>query len=196
MKRLSTILIIGLVFATGLFASPYYDTGSQIFSITAGPTVPLTFTSFKDDITQIGPGENGTHTTVGGYGSIAYQVFTNPYLALGGELGYQFNYALDSKIFTSVPMHFKMTVFPLQGKFELPIGLGLGMNYISYNGMSKLCMSAAMDLGFRFYFTEEWGMGIHSGISVIPEIYLTSDKKDFSALATFVPITLSVAYRH
>lgn len=189
-------MLAGLIAIAGAFATPYYDTGSQIFTITAGPTVPLTLTHFASDTTEVGPGENGTHTSVGGYGSIAYQVFTNPYLAIGGELGYQFNYAMDSNIFTSVPILVKMTAFPLQGKFEIPIGLGLGMNYISYKGMSQLTLGATFDVGFRFYFNEEWGLGIHTGISVIPEIYLTDDMKDHSGLATFVPAVISVAYRH
>ena len=197
MKKLTTILLIGCLTVLSVFAAPYYDTGSQIFTITAGPTVPLTMTTFAGEgNTLVGPGEKGTHTTLGGYGSITYQVFTNPYVALGGELGYQFNFAMDDKIFTSVPMMFKTTFFPVQGRFELPIGLGIGMNYISFDGMSLMTFGVTADVGFRWYFNNEWGLGIHGGISVIPELYATDDKKDHNALATFVPITLSVAYRH
>ena len=197
MKKLTTILLIGCLAILSVSAAPYYDTGSQIFTITAGPTVPLTMTTFKgEDNTLVGPGEKGTHTTLGGYGSITYQVFTNPYIALGGELGYQFNFAMDGKIFTSVPILFKTTFFPVQGRFELPIGLGLGMDYISYDGMSLMSFGITADIGFRWYFTNEWGMGIHTGISVIPELYVTEDKIDHNAISTFVPVTLSVAYRH
>ena len=196
MKKLTTILLIGCLAILSVSAAPYYDTGSQIFTITAGPTVPLTNTSFEgENDTTIGPGATG-FKAVGGYGSITYQVFTNPYVALGGELGYQFNFDNGNKIFTSVPMLFKTTFFPVQGTFELPIGLGIGMNYISYAGMSLMSFGVTADIGFRWYFSNEWGLGVHTGLSIIPELYVTDDKIAQNALTTFVPVTLSVSYRH
>ena len=188
-----SVLIMLMVICSSAFAETYYESGSQIFSINAGVEVPLTLTNFGNGNTTVGPGEGDTHLSVGGIGSIDYQVFFNPYLAVGGELGYQFNFALDGNLFTSVPIHLKLTYVPLQGRFEIPISLGLGANYISYDSMSKICLSASFDVGFRYFFSDEWGLGLKTGISIIPELYTDSSK---NSLITQIPAILSVSYRH
>ncbi|NLZ67630.1 MAG: hypothetical protein GX903_01330, partial [Spirochaetales bacterium] len=92
LKKISLLFVILLcVFSFMLTATPFYDAGSQRFTITAGTSFPLSITNFQDNTTQVGMGTN-THLKLGGFGSILYQVFVNEYVALGGEIGYMFNY--------------------------------------------------------------------------------------------------------
>lgn len=197
MKKKTFILTLMLALASAFLAAvPYYDAGSQIFTINVGTNVPLSVTYFdvaKDEsVTKFGPGEEKTNLTMGGYGSLDYEVFVSPYLSMGGELGYQFNFASDGKIFSCVPMLYRLTYMPVQGDIEVPVSLGLGFNYMSYNSNSKFTLMAHLNVGARYYFSETWGLGIQTGVSYTPEWYTDVTK---NGQISFVPINLTVSYR-
>lgn len=198
LKSISLLLLLAVVLCSSLYSATYYDNGSQRFTITAGPVLPLTLTTFSDDYTGVGSGEGVTgFEPVGGFGSLTYQMFLNPYVAIGGEIGYAFNYNVDETLLTNVPMQFKLTYIPLQGRFEIPISLGLGFSYMSVSdGGAYLPFFASFETGIDWYFTDNWGVGVKSGIWVIPELYFQSSKSSQNALLTMVPITLSVTYRN
>jgi hypothetical protein len=52
-----------------------------------------------------------------------------------------------------------------------------------------------VDVGFVYYITENWGIGIHSGFWLIPELNYQKEDRDYNALLGMVPIVLSVSYR-
>ena len=205
MKKIVLVMLLALAIISGVSAAPYYDAGSQMFTINVGPTIPFFTHVGTYDKTFFGPGINpesppeliNTNTLVGGIGSIAYQVFLSPYWALGGELGYQFNYVAGTDIYASVPINVKVSYYPVQtGKFDLPISLGIGLNYISFDESSKLSFSAKIEFGGVYYFNDEWGLGLLAGLNFVPDVYFTKNRIKYSGIDAFIPITLSVAYRH
>lgn len=195
-KKSFLIILLAVLIVFSLGAENYYDTGSQSFSITVGADLPFTNTYKLSDgswHTDLWWGDEGTHFNIGGYGSIDYEVFVNPLLSLGGEIGYQFNRCTDSHLFTQVPLMFRLTYVPLQGKFETPLSLGVGFNYISYNSKSMFCMTLAFNAGFRVFFTDSWAVGIKTGIQFTPELYAKTEK---IGIHTSIPAQLYVTYRH
>ena len=82
MKKKALIIVLVLcTFIGTVFGADYYETGSQIFMISAGVDIPFTNT-YKDTATGefktlIGMGEDGTHINIGGLGSLDYEVFTS-----------------------------------------------------------------------------------------------------------------------
>lgn len=197
MKKKLTLLMIALVFCTTLLsAATYYDAGSQIFMIKAGAEIPFT-NSYKDNGSYKHTmffGDDGTHFRVGGYGSIDYEVFTTPQTAIGGEIGYMFNTCYDGKVFTQVPMMMKFSYVPVQGRFEIPLSVGVGFNYMSYDNLSKFCLTAEATFGARIFINDNWGFGLQSGIQATPEIYLTNPDKN--GFASFIPVEITATYRH
>jgi len=171
--------------------STQYDLGSQMFTFTAGPVIPLFFYFPYDDE----PVVTDMHLYTGGYGSIRYQGFLNRYLAIGGELGYAFAYDRSEELLTSVPIQLLLSYIPLQGQFELPISLGLGCAYNSYDESNYLSLFASAQIGFSYFFKEEWGLNISGGYWLIPELY-SNDKLADTCLSNFLPITVSIIYRH
>lgn len=203
MKKIFLIMLLALSVLLGASATPYYDAGSQMFTINVGPTVPFFTYNGSDNKAYFWPGINpedeliNTNALVGGIGSISYQVFLSPYWALGGELGYQFNYVAGTDIYASVPINVKVSYYPVQtGRFDLPISLGIGLNYISFKDSSKLSFSAKIEFGGIYYFNDEWGLGLLAGLNFVPDVYLTKDRGIYSGIDAFIPITVSVAYRH
>ena len=196
-------MLLALSVLLGASANPYYDAGSQMFTINVGPTVPFFTYNGSDNKAYFWPGINpedeliNTNALVGGIGSISYQVFLSPYWALGGELGYQFNYVTGTDIYASVPINVKVSYYPVQtGRFDLPISLGIGLNYISFKDSSKLSFSAKIEFGGIYYFNDEWGLGLLAGLNFVPDVYLTKDRGIYSGIDAFIPIAVSVAYRH
>ncbi len=204
-KKITLIVALALLAPMLLVAgTTRYELGSQTFSFKAGPTLPLFFyyPNRTSDQLVSGIGSQGTHLNVGGYGSISYQAFVNPYVALGGEIGYSFAYSLSKSLYTMVPIQAKATFYPVQGTFEIPISLGFGGAYNRYTDVSQgydgsiFTMFASVEVGLSFFFNDNWGMGVNCGYWLIPELYSTQAMKDQTALGNFLPITLSVTYRN
>ena len=64
---------------------------------------------------------------------------------------------------------------------------------MSYRDGGKFTFMATFEIGLRYYITESWGVGLHTGIQFVPEFYV---KNIDSGMFTYMPITLSAAYRH
>lgn len=206
MKKILILLLLCICLPSMLLAQDepatsnprQYGMGSQMFTFRAGPVVPaFFFRPYQSDRLLAFPDE--MHMKVGGYGSIRYQGFLNSTLALGGELGYLFAYDIGQELFTSVPFQAKLTYIPLQGTFEIPLSIGLGFAYNSYNSQvdtSFLSLIATAEAGFSWYFREDWGITLGTGLQLIPELYGASHvSHDHTTIAGFMPITLSVTYR-
>ena len=195
-KKSAIIILLAVLFIFGLAAEDYYETGSQVFSITVGADLPFT-NSYKTEAgnweTGLWWGEDGTHFNIGGYGSIDYEVFVSGKFSVGGEIGYQFNRCLDQKLFTQVPLLVKATYVPVQGKFELPISAGLGFSYLSYNDKSMFTLTMSLTVGARVFFTDNWSIGVKSGIQFTPELYVNTKK---NGLHTSIPCQLFASYRN
>ena len=193
MKRVFTVLLAALLLSSALSAAPYYDIGDQFLTITAGPTTPVYYYNNEDQSSVIGPGSGDGRISEGGIVSIGYEVFVTNYLAVGGELGYQFNFSRNGNVVTSVPIHAKLTFLPIQGQFELPISFSIGANYVAYEDLAQITFSATVSIGFNYFFDRHWGIGINAGLSVLPELYTDSTK---NSVRLDVPTTISAIYRH
>ena len=192
-KKLIVLIIFACICSLTFAANNYYDNGSQRFTISAGISQPASITRLVDDTTKT---FGDTKLSIGGYGSICYQLNVHPQIALGCEIGYMFNYVIDGKLVTNVPMLFKATWLPVQGVIDMPISLAAGICYLSLSdGGSYMPFYLSAEIGLQYYFTENWGLGINSGIWVIPEIYYSASAQSKNALATFLPVTLAVTYR-
>jgi hypothetical protein len=205
MKKVLMILLLVLLLPTMLIAQEentaaarQYGMGSQMFTFRLGPVVPTFIYQPVQDSLVTFPDE--MRMQIGGYGSIRYQGFLNSTMAIGGELGYLFAFDRGSELFTSVPMQAKLTYIPLQGTFELPLSIGLGIAYNSYTDettpTSFLSLLATAEAGFSWYFKEEWGITLSAGLQLIPELFPQNHPHyEDLALTGFMPITLSVTYR-
>ncbi|WP_320129265.1 TP0733 family outer membrane beta-barrel protein [uncultured Sphaerochaeta sp.] len=195
MKKRIMLFMIAILLPVSMYSAPFYDTGSQMFSFNVGTTIPAFEYFFSDGEFLTGLGEGNTGMNAGGYGAISYQVFTTPRFAIGGEIGYNFNYTAEDELFTAVPFFAKITYFPVQGVVDIPVSLGLGAAFIKYGDGSLMTLYANIGLGITWYPIDHWGFGLTSGIWIIPELNYTEAITGDDAIAGFVPITLSVTYR-
>ena len=196
MKRaILIILILVLLGGLPLFArSTYYFKGDQVFSIRAGVNYPAFFAFyFKPERNT-----TDTHLKMGGYASIAYQGYISETLALGGELSYAFNYSQSDILMTTVPITAKLTWVPVQtGRFDLAMSLNVGGAFLRYNEGRFFSPFVSVSLCPSFFINENWGIGVEGSLMLTTEFYTQkSGKKDTSAIAGLVPLTLVLSYRH
>ena len=195
MKKFFLLCLIALLLPLTLYSADYYDAGSQHFSFNLGTNFPTFIHFFDDNTTVFGLGEGNTGMSMGGYGSINYQIFNSPKTAIGGEIGYNFNFAVDENFFSAVPFFAKYSYFPVQGTFDVRMSLGLGAAYIKYKTGSLMTLYTNFEVGAIWFPGENWGFGLSTGLWLIPELNYVESLKDDNALAGFIPITLSVTYR-
>lgn len=195
MKKFSLLCLIALLLPLTLYSVDFYEAGSQQFSFRLGTNVPTFVHFFDDNTTVVGPGEGNTRMKMGGYGSISYQMFNSPKTAIGGEIGYNFNFSAEEEFFSAVPFFAKYSYFPLQGTLDLPLSVGLGGAYIKYKTGSLMALYTNFEVSAIWFPGENWGFGISTGMWLIPELNYEPNLKEDNALAGFIPITLSVTYR-
>jgi len=195
MKKNILIVLLLLVTCSAIpvFAGTYYEKGNTFFSINAGVNIPA-FVSFPNNEAEGSHvGMTSTHIKLGGTGSLAYQACINPLLAIGGEIGYEFNYVVDGKIFTQVPITAKATFIPVQtGKFDLNVVANLGINFIKYTSIRNLVPYASISVNPTVYITDNWGIGLNAGLSSMIELTKPSTS---NAIYSSLPVILTVTYR-
>ncbi|MBR2281002.1 MAG: hypothetical protein IJ863_00105 [Spirochaetales bacterium] len=194
---IALVVLVLLAAAPAVAKSTYYFKGDQVFSIRAGVDFPG-FISFYNDPDRGTVTFWDTHLRLGGVASIAYQGYINERLALGGELGYVFNYSRSNKIMTTVPLTAKLTFVPVQtGRFDLAASLNLGGAFIRYDEGRFFSPYASVTITPTIFFNENWGLGLETGIMATMEFYTrNSNKHDASAFCGLLPVTLALSYRH
>ena len=192
------VMILILIAAMPIFArSTYYFPGDSVFSIRAGVDFPA-FISFYQDPDRGTVTFSDTHLKLGGFASLSYQAYLSEYTALGGELAYVFNYSNSGLLLTTVPITAKFTYVPVQtGKFDIALSLNLGGAFIRYNEGKYFAPFASLTLTPSFFFTENWGLGVETGLMVTSEFYGKNSNKNLaSAFCGLMPVTLTLSYRH
>ncbi|MBR0318740.1 MAG: hypothetical protein IJQ86_05580 [Spirochaetia bacterium] len=205
MKDLKTkiiILLTLLVFISGpLFAASDddddYDTyqetfslGDQMFFINGGVFIPLFFFDRSLDVKD-------TNLTLGGTGSLCWQVFLTNHLSVGAELGGMFALSPNKRVLYMIPLMLKATYWIRFYPFEIPLSLGLGGNLSILEEAAHIDFIAKPGIGFYWNLNEEWAFGANATYWFVPQMYSGSGKvpSDNSMFGNFMDVTLSVLFR-
>ena len=205
MKDLKTkiiILLTLLVFISGpLFAASDddddYDTyqetfslGDQMFFINGGVFIPLFFFDRSLDVKD-------TNLTLGGTGSLCWQVFLTNHLSVGAELGGMFALSPNKRVLYMIPLMLKATYWIRFYPFEIPLSLGLGGNLSILEEAAHIDFIAKPGIGFYWNFNEEWAFGANATYWFVPQMYSGGGKvpSDNSMFGNFMDVTLSVLFR-
>jgi len=202
LKKKIIILLTLLVFISGpLFAvsddDDDYDTyqetfslGDQMFFINGGVFIPLFFFDRSLDVKD-------TNLTLGGTGSLCWQVFLTNHLSVGAELGGMFALSPNKRVLYMIPLMLKATYWIRFYPFEIPLSLGLGGNLSILEEAAHIDFIAKPGIGFYWNMNEEWAFGINATYWFVPQIYSGSGKvpSDNSMFGNFMDASLSVLFR-
>ena len=120
-------------------------------------------------------------------------VFISDSVSLGGAMGYNFAYDRGDKLFSKVPLLFRFNYFPLSlENIEVPISLGLGVNYFKYRSMEHIVPEFMLESGFNIFWSYNWAFAFRVGANLYAELYKDASKINISGM---LPITIGVTYR-
>ena len=161
-----------------------------MFFINGGLFIPLFFFDTN------GSGMK-TNLTLGGTGSLCWQVFLYNNLSVGGELGGMFAMSPNERILYMVPLTVKATYWLRFYPFEIPISLGLGANLSILEEAAHIDFIAKPSVGFYWNFSEEWAFGANLTYWFVPQMYSGSGKvtSSHSMFGNFMDFSLSVMFR-
>ncbi len=135
--------------------------------------------------------ESETNIFPGGTGHIGYTRYISSKYALGGEINFAFNSTLGGNMLFYLPMLFRATrVFTIR-QLQIPLSVGVGAAFQSYNGYNYFGLMLKPEIGAYYQFTPEWSFGFSSGWNLIPQWY--ADKAD-NRTANLLDIGASVRY--
>lgn len=199
-KIIITAMAILLIGASVFAQTTNYDKGSTIFSIKAGVNFPLVefYPNAEDLSGKLLKGSDECGLSLGGYASIAYEIFTDSKFAVGGEIGYLFHFSRTPEIFTIVPATAKVTYVPVQTeKFELQLHANAGFAVLKHHGSSQVAPVASLSFTPVYFFSEQWGIGLDAGLTAIAEIYSPTKTELYPAtcFTALTPVVISATYR-
>lgn len=109
-----------------LISLPGHELGDKTFSIEAGLFMPFFYQSFEGDYLD-------THLTPGGNLALQFSAYINSFLRLGMELGGALSFDPNMKILLMMTMSFQTTYVISVSRFEFPVFLGAGVNFMKYD---------------------------------------------------------------
>ena len=167
-----------------------YSLGDQMFFINGGVFIPLFFFNKSCDVSK-------TNLTLGGTGSLCWQVFLSNHFSVGGELGGMFALSPNKRVLYMIPLTAKATYWLRFYPFEIPISLGLGGNLSILEEAAHIDFIAKPQIGFYWNFNEEWAFGANATYWFVPQIYSGSGmvESGHSMFGNFMDVTLSVLFR-
>ena len=202
-KKLILLLTLFLFISGSLFAASddddddntdtYVETfslGDQMFFINGGVFIPLFFFDRSGEVMK-------TNLTLGGTGSLCWQVFLSNHISIGGELGGMFALSPNKRVLYMIPLTVKTTYWLRFYPFGIPISLGLGGNLSILEEAAHIDFIAKPSIGFFWNFNEEWAFGANATYWFVPQIYSGSGKvqSSHSMFGNFMDVTLSVLFR-
>lgn len=172
---------------------PTYDLGDQLFSISAGLFIPLFFHNPLQE-TEEEEAIMKTNLSLGGIGGLEWGAFLGSNVSLGFQLAGMFAVSPLERVIGMIPITAKLSYYFRFFPFELPIFLGAGVNFLTFD--EYLYFGPILKPGAAFYwnFHPEWSLGLQFQYWWVPEFYTEESLREDSRFGNFLEITFSALY--
>lgn len=158
--------------------------GSQYIKLGLGLDIPLLMQT-PDGV------KNPDNINIGGSGCIGYYYYFTPHFSLGGELNFQFNTTLAENVLFRLPILLRPSYTFTIGKIHIPIGLGLGGTFESYDSKTYFNVTVQPEIGVYYIFNPEWSFGAAVSWDVVPQWYSDSE---YNRVGHFLNTYIGVRY--
>lgn len=166
-----------------------YTLGDQTLSINAGLFVPLFFHSLSQT-----PAIQASRLSLGGVGSLNWNSYLNNDIRVGAELAGTFSFSPNGWALLMVNLAAKGTYILRMFPFEVPLSLGVGVNFTRFKELFHV--EPILKPGASFYWTynSEWSFGGNLTYWWIPQIVFGDRYEGQSGFGNFLEFTLSALY--
>jgi hypothetical protein len=162
-----------------------YTRGDKLFNISLGLEFPLFFVSRWHRLDMEG------QMKLGGAGSLAYDHFLGPHLALGGEVGGIFLRTIGKNVYYAVPVGFRITYQFVLSSFEFPLTFSLGFAPQKMLDLGYFGPFLKLQGGAFWRFNTDWSFGLTSSWLFIPQFNSNANETIYG---NFSGLTLTARY--
>lgn len=166
-----------------------YSTGEQIFSLNAGPIIPL-FTIATSPATGTEAVSALTSTNIGVAGGLKWGSFVADNFYLGIDLTGMFT-TTANRTLSMIPISFTTGYYFIVWPFEFPIYLNTGLSFNTLGTYFTITPSIKPGIGAYWNITDEWAIGLNAEYWFMPEIYFSGEFLNQSLIANFLQINLT-----
>ncbi len=167
-------------------APTQYALGDQVLSISAGPLFPLFFLPWRAT-------DPWTHLTVGGTGSFSWAAYVTGNIRVGVEVGGMFAFSPNMNTLLELPIlakgQYVFTPYP----FEVPVGLGVGMNIVKYQDNLTIDLLLKPTASMLWVYDSKWSFGLN--VDWWWDMQFASSAGD-SRIGNFLATTLCALYHY
>ncbi|MBO8450000.1 MAG: hypothetical protein IAA96_02735 [Spirochaetes bacterium] len=158
--------------------------GDQFIKLGLGVNIPLLMQ---------GPDGAGRakNMYVGGVGCLGYHYYITPGFSLGGDINFQFNVTTAGNVLFKLPILIKPAWTFTLGRIHIPVSLGLGATFESYDSRNYFNVSVQPEVGAYYIFNPEWSFGLAVSWDVIPQWYKDSSN---NRIGHFLNTCISLRY--
>ncbi|MCL2411939.1 MAG: hypothetical protein FWC97_09895 [Treponema sp.] len=151
-----------------IFAYDLYVRGDQTFIISLGTTFPAVFWGYHGSVNSDNVNLRDNYRAVGGSGSLIYNYYLGSRFFLGGEITGMFIGTLNHQVFI-VPLGMRAGTQFIQGRFEFPVSLSLGMVWQTYLDYGHYSMYMKANASAFFRATSQWSFGLSANWGWFPQ---------------------------
>lgn len=169
MKKLFSIFLILCLCSVSVFADNQgdeYDDGYVYEANGAGDRF------LKFGIGGVFPLNFGKQLKPGFTADINFYQFISNKVALGGEISLTTNNSIGNKMLFTMAATFDAMYQPTLGKFEFPLGAGIGFSTLTLGSMSYFPgISTRLSAGTFYRVSESWSLGVETQFIWLPEFH-------------------------
>jgi hypothetical protein len=199
MRKLLPILMLGLLVAMPAISQtedeeeifvPVYSLGDQTLRINLGMFAPLFFFGGPD-------GPAPANLTIGGAGSLAWESYLTNNFTVGAEIGGSFSFTPNFRTLFMVPIAARTSYIFQFYPFEVPVTLGLGVNFSALGDERKIDPFAKAGAAFYWNYSSQWAFGGNLFYWFVPQFYRDDPeigRFDATRYGNFLEFTLSALY--
>ena len=158
--------------------------GDQFIKVTLGPSFSVFNLGSEGANTK-------TNMNLGASGALGYSRFITSRIALGGELAFAFNPTLAQNLYFYLPLVFTGTYEFVFNRIHVPLTLGAGFAFQTYNSESYFGPILRPEAGVWFQYNPEWSFGVQGTWNVIPQIY---SKSSYNRTGNIVDAAIGFRY--
>lgn len=163
----------------------YYTVGDQTFSISAGPMIPLFFTSLAGEgftpasahfshlvlFDWSGSGAGLDLGPLNFSGTLEWGSYINNNLNLGGSLGISFLSTVNNRTLYMIPIMAVGSWYFHADRFDFPVSVGLGGAVLRLDEDSAFAPLVKLGGGALYNYNQDWSFGVQASYVANAELY-------------------------
>ena len=132
-----------------------------------------------------------TNIYPGGSIFLGYSHYLTKGVSIGGDLAFAFHLTLGSNLYFAIPFTINSGYTFATGKLRIPLTLGIGGDFQSYNGTRYFSLFFRPQMGIFYQYSPEWSFGGELSWDIVPQWY---KEKRYNRTGNFLNIGFAARY--